>query len=353
MNAKAAVSGQPRATRAERGVLMNLGIHLGILAISVVFAFVMWTREDSRAVDLGDFTVWEGKPDDVTKITFEYDNKKVVLEAHSDERGRWFTGVSDKPPAPKNPHGPQPPEGDAPPATDRVKVEFVSVGAADKVVEAMAPLRALRAIGRIEADRAAEFGLETPKGTLIVAMGDKEHRLELGERAPGGTDRYARHPDTGEVFVLSGEALGDLEGGDLRLMERDLHEWDAGEVEKATITVGARSRTVVRGGPEGKRFWATPEAADRQDETIGNWMTKIDRLRPARYAEPPESAEVVVRVDYTGRLGSLGFIELKRAPGAEEGKTSYWITSERIRRHAEIADTTAAGIVTDLETLLQ
>jgi hypothetical protein len=342
------------ATRrsSERGVIKSLSVHLGLLLVSIGFAFTMWTRDDSRAVDLGDFTVWGGSPEDVTKVTFEYDDKKVVLEAHSDERGRWYTGLADKPPIPKSPHG-APPEQEEAPTGERVKVEFVSVGPAEKVIEAMAPLRALRAIGRIEEDREAEFGLDDPKGSLTVVIGETEHTLELGERAPGGTDRYARNASSGEVYVLSGEAIGDLEGADLRLMERDLHEWDAGEVEKATIVVGSRSRGLVRGGQEGKRFWATPEDPDRQDETIGNWMTKIDRLRPARYEEPPEGAEVVVRIEYAGRLGALGFLEIKQASSGDEGKTSYWITSERIRKHAEIADATAAGIVADLETVLQ
>lgn len=344
------------ATRrtSDRGVIKSLSVHLGLLLVSIGFAFVMWTRDDSRAVDLGDFTVWGGSPEDVSKVTFEYDDKKVVLEAHSDERGRWYTGLADKPPIPKSPHGAPDPAAEEPAASgERVKVEFVSVGPAEKVVEAMAPLRALRAIGRIEGDRAAEFGLDDPKGSLTVVVGDTEHTLELGERAPGGTDRYARNAATGEVYVLSGEAIGDLEGADLRLMERDLHEWDTGEVDKATIVVGSRSREIVRGGQEGKRFWATPEAPERQDETLGNWMTKIDRLRPARYEEPPEGAEVVVRIEYTGRLGALGFLEIKKAPGDAEGKTNYWITSERIRKHAEIADATAVGIVADLETVLQ
>jgi hypothetical protein len=340
------------------------GVHLVVLLAAAAFALTMWTREDDRVVALGDVTVWDGTPEQVSKIVYVEKRKRVELEAHEDDLGRWFSGVADKtlgaPSDPHNPHAPDEaedpdapgtasPEGDA---DKSVRVEFVSVGAAVKLSEALAPLRALRALGNVGGDRLAEFGLAEPTGTLSVTVSGAEHQLELGDRTPGGKDQYARVTATGEIYVLAGEALRDLEGADQRLMERDLHEWTASEVLKATIVSGDKRRAVVRGGEEGKRFWAPEDAADRQDETIANWMSKVERLRPTRFEPMPDGAETVVRIEYAGRIGQLGFLELSTAPSGEEGKQSYWLLTERLRKPAQINDATAAPIVQDLTTIL-
>ena len=88
------------------------------------------------------------------------------------------------------------------------------------------------------------------------------------------------------------------------------------------MTAGRQRRAqLVRGGPENKKFWADPADKDKADETAGNWMQKIDRLRVSEYAaKAPDEPQVMVRVEYTGASGNLGYIEFVKTPAQLRAK---------------------------------
>src|SRR6185312_13294956 len=105
----------------------------------------------------------------------------------------------------------------------------------DKLADALGSLKALRALGKVGDDRAAEFGLAEPEATVTVRTSGVEHKLLLGATTPGGGDRYVKDSATGEVYALRGEPLRDLESADSLLIERELHEWRDGDVTSAHI----------------------------------------------------------------------------------------------------------------------
>ena len=158
---------------------------------------------------------------------------------------------------------------------------------------------------------------------------------------------------SGEVYVVKGDIVRNLDTADSRLIERDLHEWKENDVATARVVAGDKSRDVVRGSAEGKKFWADPEAPGASDETVSNWMTKLDRLRPNEYAlTPPEGTESVVRVEYAAGSKSMGFLELVKVTPAE-GKPDYYILSERIRFHAKVAASLAEQVEQDLASVVR
>src|SRR5690606_4440360 len=139
-----------------------------------------------------------------------------------DDHGVWYRGTVE----PRGEASSQPSGDDDPHAGLPVeRSTFVSVSTADKMVKALATLRADRGIGRIAADRFAEFGLDEPDGTLRVTAGGTEHVLVIGGAAPGSNKRYVRHEATGAVYVIDGTAARDLGSGAMRLSERHQHEW--------------------------------------------------------------------------------------------------------------------------------
>lgn len=332
--------------RAERSVF----IHFGLLVVAAACAALLWTR-DKKAVSLAsqaDVTVWSARPSDISKIAFEGKKKKVVLEAKEDKEGRYFVGTAER--EVPVPHG----DAGVPAAPETKSTTFVSVTAADKLAEALAPLKALRAIGKIGEDREAEFGLNEVLGTLTVTLSGGERKLVFGGATPGGGDRYARDPASGEVYAIKGDIYRDLDGGDARLLERNLHEWKGAEAARARITAGEKVREIVRGGPEGKRFWADPATPDQNDETVGNWMSKLDRLRPTEYAEaPPEPREVVTRVEYAGDGGDMGYLELVRGPPGANGKPEYYLITERTRLHGKVPATLAEQVEQDVGSIVK
>ncbi|MEP7120608.1 MAG: DUF4340 domain-containing protein [Byssovorax sp.] len=328
---------------AARGPL----VHLGILAVSVAAAIGVWTRDkEPKAMASGDITVWSGHADAVERVTYESKTHRVALDAKSDKIGRYFVGSTVReaatPMAASDGGAPAP---TAPPTT----TTLVSVGGADKLATALAPLKALRSLGRIGDDRAAEFGLAEPDGTVMFRVAGTEHKLILGGTTPGGGDRYVKDPASGEVYVLKGEPLRSLESAESSLMERELHEWKEGDVTAAEIVAGGKTRALVRGGAEAKKFWADAAKPDENDETLGNWMSKLDRLRPTEFvAAPPEGREAVVRIDYKGGTRPLGFIEVVKTKAAEAGKFEYFLLTERTRLHAKVSAALGEQLEQDL-----
>jgi hypothetical protein len=350
-------------------------VHVALLGLAVLAAVLVWTRDKQpKTLAQGDVTVWAGRSADVERISFEGKAKKVSLEAKKDAAGTYFVGTVEKEVAApkKDPHGhdaadagadagpdtdPGADTAEPAPAKERSTMTLVSIAGAQKLVEQLAPLKALRSIGRIGDDRAAEFGLNEPEGTLTVKIGQAERKLIFGGQTPGGGDRYARDPASGEVFAVKGEIFRNLDGAESNLMERGLHEWPESDVGAATITAQGKTRSLVRGGEERKRFWADPSAPETNDETAGNWMSKLDRLRPTEYAlTPPAGAEVVARVDFTGPGGvaKLGYLELIKAPAAASGgKPDYYIVTERTRLHAKVPAQAAEQVEQDVGSVLK
>ena len=335
------------STNAARGPL----VHLAVLAVSVAAAVGVWTRDkEPKAMAAGDITVWSGHADAVERVTFESKTHRVALDAKTDKVGRYFVGttVRDAPapaPMPASDGGAPPVAAAAPPTT----TTLVSVGGADKLATALAPLKALRSLGRIGDDRAAEFGLAEPDGTVTFRVAGAEHKLILGGTTPGGGDRYVKDPASGEVYVLKGEPLRSLESAESSLMERELHEWKDGDVTALQIVAGGKTRALVRGGAEAKKFWADAAKPDENDETLGNWMSKLDRLRPTEFvAAPPEGRETVVRLDYKGDRRDLGFIEIVKTKATEPGKFEYFLQTERTRLFAKVSAALGEQLEQDL-----
>lgn len=338
--------------KVERGFY----VHLGLLLLAVVASVMVWTRDKKAAAQAqADVTVWSGRADDVQRILYEGKKKKVALEARQDKAGRWFVGTSEKeasPPAPAGDAGAPPEgEGESPGKTST----FLSVGGAVKLAEMLAPLKALRAIGPIGDDRAAEFGLDSPEGTLTLTMKGGERKLVFGGATPGGGDRYAQDPVKKEVYAIKGDIFRDLDQAETRLLERDLHEWRDVDVRRARVTAGDKARELTRSsGGDGKKFWADPANASQADETAGNWMTKLDRLRPTEYATAaPEPREVVARVDYAGDGGEMGFVELVKGPPGAGGKPEYYLVTERLRLHGKVPATLAEQVEQDLGSIVK
>jgi hypothetical protein len=330
-------------------------VHLGLLVVAAVATVLVWTREKETVVSPGEVTVWNGRAADIERVAYSSKARKVSMEAKKDANGVWFTGTSETIPAAGADAGAQ-----APPKV----VSFVSVTQGNKLAELLAPLRGMREIGRIGPDRAAEFGLKEPDGTLSARIAGTEHALTLGGHTPGGGDRYVRDEASSIVYVVKGEVTRDLEGGEASLAERELHDFKDPDLESIRITSHGKSREVLRRGPESKRIWADPSDPEKQDETVANWITKVDRLRPGDYPSPePTAPEVVLRIDYKVKGLQLAYLEMAKVPGTSapvtpatapaSPKPDFLIRSERTRQWAKVAGPGGEQVDQDVTSVLK
>ncbi|MBW2528499.1 MAG: DUF4340 domain-containing protein [Deltaproteobacteria bacterium] len=341
--------------------LRRLWLHVLLLAVAGALAFVQSRpdEERKRPLEPGEVELWGGSADDITRLVYTGDRKVVTLTAEKDEAGRWYRGSvqpapekaePDEEPADagadggRRPHRPKPPPP-IEPAT------FAAVDLAGKLAEKLAPLRAKRTVGEVLPDRLEIYGLDEPEGTLSIEFGERKKELVIGKKTPGGADRYVRVGATGVVYVIDNAIVRDLSGGDVRLSERKLHEWNATEAQQAVVLAGDKERRLVRSGTEGRRFWADAASPDENAETAANWLQKLDRLRPTKYVdELPEAASKFVRVEYRSDDGPIGFVEVYRHIVGE--KDEYLVTSERLRMFATVPESLGEQLEEDLASVL-
>jgi hypothetical protein len=369
----------------------SIGLHVFLFVGASVLGLKAWTGEDEPNKKHVAAELWSGRVSDLQRIEFRTDKKVVVLEPKQDEAGRYYVGsvetiAAPAKPAATGPDGAAGAAGASPPGTDPhadphadpnadphghgqeaqaegepaagANTRFVSLTKADELAESLASLKASRVLGKIAPERLAEFGFDkTEAGTLKVVVAGKEHALALGEKTPGGSDRYVRNPETGEAYVIAGTIANDLTAADNRLVEREFHDFGEEKVAKVVLKAGDATREIVRHAEE-KDFWARPDSPDTKDETVSNWMTKVERLRVTTYVETlepaPKPEDQVVHVEFFGDRGrKLGFLELIRRPAADsKERAEYVARSERTRWHATVLRSTAEQIDQDLGSVM-
>ncbi|MEM1029756.1 MAG: DUF4340 domain-containing protein [Myxococcota bacterium] len=349
--------------------LRRLLVHIVLLFAAAGFAYVQSRPDDPLDVPLkpGEVDLWGGKPEDVTRVELTDERQVVTVERKTDDTGDYFAGrvAPVDAPAPdaassataaasSSASASAAPPPSPPPPRPVKPARFVSVKVASTVMEKLAPLRAKRSIGDVAPDQAAAFGLEDPAGRLVIDVAGVKHAFALGSPTPGAANRYVRYEKDNRVYVIDASVVRDLQGGAGRLAERQQHAWKMAEVDAITVTggEGTSPRELIRSGPEGRRFWADASAPETNDETAGNWLGKVQRLRPVTYREQlPAGAARVVRVAYRGEGGKqLGFLELHRADDGEA--PTFFIVTEHTREPTEVATATAEQVRDDLASLL-
>jgi uncharacterized protein DUF4340 len=316
----------------------GLILHVALLVVAIVAAVFVWTRDKKAAVSSAEVTIVSGRPADVERVRFQTKGKTVVLESKRDAVGRYFLGTAENQGVPLPDAGPPAPK----------VVTFVSVGPGDKLAEVLAPFKGVREIGKVDVGRSADFGLKDPEGTLSFTVAGKERTFALGARAGGG-DRYVRDEGSSVVYVVKADVSRDLESGEGALVERDLHGFKDPDLESVRILARGKTRTVLRRGPESKRIWADPAEPDKADETVSNWISKVDRLRPSEYLAPEVTPEVVLRLEYTVKGADGVFLELGKLPAGSAPKPEFAVRTERTRRWAKVDATLGEQIEQDLE----
>ncbi len=347
--------------------LKRLAVHIVLLLIAAGWAFVESdpSKDDAKPLEPGEVQLWKGKPEQVSLVRYVAKRKIVTLEQKKDAEGAYFLGkiepvveakadeaAEEKPKADdKKPKGhpvskPKPVE----------PVTFVSVRNGKKIIDKLASLRAKLSVGEVSPEREEEFGLDKPEGTLTVTVAGKSHELVVGKATPGSGNRYVRDSATKRVFVIEASFVRDLGGGATRLRESAMHGWKTTDVASATIKAGDQQRVIVRAGTEGRRFWADPSDKDRNDETAGNWLSKLDRLRPNGYLEAlPDGAKQVLRVDYSSEKNAIGFVEIFKQsadPADAKAKDVYFAKSEQTRLYVKVGKTFAEQVADDVVSVL-
>jgi hypothetical protein len=314
----------------------------------------VWTDDAPERAD-GEVTVLACADGTVERVELRGADQDVTLTVERDGQGRvaWIETV------PRRPEPERGETGDAQPEPQR----FVGASSAvDEWLAQLAPLRARRSLGALTEADLDEVGLRQPEATLRVRCAGRETTFELGARAYGSGDRYLRSVGGGPVFLVGAERVAPIEAAEQRLMERALHAFEGRDIVSLRLDAFGRSRTLQqRNRLDARRAeWVDAASPERRDETLGNWLSRFPRLRVQRYlargARPGSDLtastaerERVLRLDFAGERGALGFLELERLGTADP---AYYAKSESTRGWVRVPTSVAQQIEDDLRALL-
>lgn len=317
----------------------------GLAALGLLVAYTTWQREPERAA--GEIIVIDSTKSDLKNVRFEDENSTVdILPAGaSGEPGVWLK-VQDKtpvpPPTPPKPAASTPDAGTAaadgkmttpppqppkPVAKPRPLRQLRGDEPAAKLLTEFAPFRSPRAFGVLEAPKLKELGLDNPKKKLIITARGETREFAIGQPPQGSGESYLRDVKDGRVYLMPRQVLTDLQGAAFRLVDRKLHSFKIGDVDRLAVASTGKSRDfVIKNRQDQNGYKLAPKSApDKPEEMARNWHDKVWRLFPSELlgkGETPAAGQpkVVTRIDYFDGSKNIGWLELGKvdvAPGTQ------------------------------------
>ena len=319
----------------------RIWVHVGLLAAASGLAWHMSGRtEDAASSSTPTTDLWKLEVDAVRSVAFDSGDHKVLVEPKKDKVGTYAIVTSEAVSSTE--------QGDAgvsaPPKHELKK--YVSVDAANKLLEGVARFRVVRTLGKLDKSRFAEFGFDKPTGTLKLDLTNGSHTFTVGTSTPGGGNYYVRDEQSGLVQIAVGDPISALQYADARLSERDLHGFKTDEPARIAVQAGGKRRQLVKvvGKPNA---WADPSNPNVEDETASNWVTKLSQFHVAAYFEKFQTTPTpILRVEYADAKNELGYIELFRVTEGSAGP-KYVVRTERSRWFAEIVKSQAEQVEKD------
>jgi hypothetical protein len=330
----------------------------GVLALlGLGFAYQTWTRppESEETEPAADAVVLECNPENLVKIEFEAPTHKAIIVPQKEGSGReyWITSLrkaadekpkdektkdeqaaADKAAAGKAGAGgaatatagsaaPKPadaasakadPAKPAEPAQPVVEEDkpprkydpdapftFAANPSFDELVTWIAPLRGTRGLGKLDKSKLADFGFDKVGTFLRVECGGKKVALDIGGRTFGSGDRYVRNQQTGDVYLLDGRKVSDMQSAQFKFMQSELHEFTLEDVEEVTIKAAGKERRLLhRNRRDEQATWVDASDPDRRNELYGNWFRRLVTLKARSYLGPKDEPGADLQIPALG-----------------------------------------------------
>ena len=305
------------------GVLALLGLGL---------AYQTWTRppESEEVEPVGTAVVLECKPEQLTQIEFEAPTHKAIIVPAKEKEGTeyWITSLhktidpkkDDKAAKKDEPKGDKAAAGTAAPATagsaapapadagapaalavedeatkparkydPEAPFTFAASNKFDELLAWIAPLKASRALGQVDKKKLADFGFDKVGTFLRVECGGKKVALDVGGRTFGSGDRYVRDQKTGEVYLLDGRKVTDMQSAQFRFMQSDMQDFTLEDIEEVTIKAAGKERRLLhRNRRKEDATWVDAADPDRRNELYGNWFQRLAQIKARAYLGPKD-----------------------------------------------------------------
>lgn len=335
-------------------------VHAVLAVFGLGFAYQTWTREPEAEEAPGAVTVAECKGRDLQSMTLETSTNRIAVEPQQDKGETLYWITVTKKPKDK----PKPDAGAAEPPKEEAETlkpkRFLANAAFSEYLKQLEPLRAAQGLGTLPKDKLADFGFDKVDTTLAVKCAGKQLDFEAGARTFGTGQRYLRDTKSKAAYLFNDTLVGDLQSAQFKFMQNELHGFQIGDVEEATVEVrGTKKRLLQR---DRKRpdvaQWVDAAAPAKRNELYGNWFSRLSRVRVREFlptgAEPGSeltttTGEItpVLRLDYKLEGKPPAKLELVRVQENEGGTPRYYARTETTRGWVTVADSSAKEVEQD------
>ena len=374
-------------------------IYAGLLVLALGGAWVKWTAEPEPDLE-GKVAILQGQPEEIESIEWKTENDEALVQRRSDAHGDylWVTytrydlvdgghddeGHEDEAApdeaAPEEEQGPKTPEDaaaedataeDAPaedaPAEDAAPeepeepkeriptvTEFKAGDKGGELLAALSPMLALRKLDAIPEDKRETVGLDGATDSLVIVRKGRKATLTMGGEVYGTRDRYVRHEETGDVYLVDDEILRPLKYARTRLPDRELFSVERKKVVTGVIADGlGQSVEIVQknAADEANAEFRLASSPDESDEQLQTWVDKALKLKGSTYAsttEPPQG--LVSRFALT--LTSEGKVT-ETLEVLQEGEAGDWYgRSEHTRGLIKMLSGPTSTLADDIESIV-
>jgi hypothetical protein len=353
-----------------RGVI----VYGALLAVTLGASYYRWTHEPDKALE-GKVVVLQGEPDTLDKITWKGKDDEAVIEKKKDDKGEYFwvtyTKYEKKKPEPDAKAGSGSGSG-ADVATagsgsgsgaaaaaapeekgEPVVSNFKSGKEAEKLVEGMSPLFAVRKLEDVTPDKLKTIELDNPVEHVILDRNGKTTDIELGGESYGTKDRYARVAGTNDIYLIDDEVIRSLKFARTRLPDRDLFPFETPKIETAVVGDGTSSVTLTQKNRDDKdkATWVPADAPDDASAQYKTWMDKFLKAKGSSYvndADLPKDLDLRFQVTLTGEGSSPETVEVYQAGDAGD----WYAKSGYTRGYVKMLKSTTSGLAEDVDGLI-
>lgn len=267
-------------------------ILVALLAGSLAWAYASTTKQAITPGREALETIWTVPAAAIKKIEYRSGATRVAVSVTARKEGQgnylWVEGegLQQRQPPPQRKKGRQPPP---PPASEEPTQDaFMGGLQAQKFLEEMATLQAVRVLGPAKNFKLEDFGLggTTDKSTLVIERdGGAPLRLELGAVSAGNATRYALSGADEKVYLVRNATWRGITNV-RRFMDRELFPFPVQEAQRVDIQEGSRKLTMHRlsVAPAEPNKWGRSPQDKAGDPALQEIFNGLQRIKTLRYA---------------------------------------------------------------------
>jgi hypothetical protein len=187
---------------------------------------------------------------------------------------------------------------------------------AEKILDRVSPLMAVRVLGAVSPAQRQEMGLEAPAKSL--QLDGRTGTVRFGVSTPPGASGTYLLGEDGRVSIIADALVQDLVSANSRLLDRRLHAFRPEDADSMAIQaegwarrfVVRRIQGVVRLAPED-----SPDSPDTAASLLADRLWRLPLTEVLGRGETPREGlpQSALRVDYLRNRRAMGFLELARA----------------------------------------